>query len=386
MTDSSATTAQAFFDYCVVHQLPFAFYQLPSSAGNMAAKLEPMVVAQNSSVVHKLSSEAGYSQARGFMFAPFHEYREFSKVLIQPDVHTLLNALPSLDFYNGTIPVVEHEEHAGLEREPTTEKEYSDYISRIKVLIAEKKFSKVVAARSIEVKKPADFHPVAMFEKLCKEYPTAFVSLVSIPEYGLWIGATPELLLRVKEEKFTTYSMAGTQSNSPKSPESGWGDKEVEEQELVSIYIGEAFQKVIKRQPVVAKHGTVQAGNVIHLQTEFELSDAPLRDWQKLVDELHPTPAVAGLPKEEAISFILKNENSEREFYAGFLGPINFDEEVHLFVNLRCMKVLPHRLQLFVGAGITLHSQPKYEWRETNMKAKTLLRVIQQMFPQAELF
>jgi isochorismate synthase len=91
---------------------------------------------------------------------------------------------------------------------------------------------------------------------------------------------------------------------------------------------------------------------------------------------LHPTSAVAGMPLEASLEFLKQNEGYDREFYAGYLGPINFDNNIHIFVNLRCMKLLDNQALLFAGAGITIDSVPEKEREETEIKFKTLLNVI----------
>jgi isochorismate synthase len=95
------------------------------------------------------------------------------------------------------------------------------------------------------------------------------------------------------------------------------------------------------------------------------------------VDAMHPTPAVAGQPKEDAIQFIKGLEPHDRDYYTGFLGPVNQGKgEIDLFVNLRCLKITPDYLSLYVGGGITLDSDPADEWNETRWKAESLLKIL----------
>ena len=79
------------------------------------------------------------------------------------------------------------------------------------------------------------------------------------------------------------------------------------------------------------------------------------------------------------MDFIRNTEKHSREYYTGFLGPVGIDDLMQLYMNLRCMKVLDDRLMLFVGGGITLDSVPYEEWEETEIKADTLLSVLQDM-------
>ena len=91
---------------------------------------------------------------------------------------------------------------------------------------------------------------------------------------------------------------------------------------------------------------------------------------------MHPTPAVCGLPKNKALEFLLKNEIHNREFYSGFLGPVNIGKSSALFVNLRCMQLKDKEAVIYVGCGITADSQPEKEWEETQLKSQILLSVI----------
>jgi isochorismate synthase len=95
-----------------------------------------------------------------------------------------------------------------------------------------------------------------------------------------------------------------------------------------------------------------------------------------LLNLLHPTPAVAGLPKEEARRFILENEGYPRRYYSGFAGWLDTAGRSDLYVNLRCMHIRPHRLTLYSGGGLLPSSVMETEWRETEDKLQTMLSVI----------
>jgi isochorismate synthase len=97
---------------------------------------------------------------------------------------------------------------------------------------------------------------------------------------------------------------------------------------------------------------------------------------------LHPTPAVGGFPKLNAINFINENEGYNREYYSGYLGEINYNDNfaTDLYVNLRCMQIQKNndnfQAHLYTGCGITKDSIPEKEWFETVNKAMTLKNVL----------
>lgn len=82
------------------------------------------------------------------------------------------------------------------------------------------------------------------------------------------------------------------------------------------------------------------------------------------------------MPLESALEFLKENEAYDREFYSGYLGPVNIQNNINLFVNLRCMQLLWNRAIVYAGAGVTVDSVPSTEWEETEMKMNTLLNVI----------
>jgi len=243
-------------------------------------------------------------------------------------------------------------------------------------------FEKIVPARARQVELGAEFDIIASFEKLCSAYPQALISYVSIPGFGNWLGASPELLVSVEDKRiFKTVALAGTLPYQPgidlKSV--AWTQKEIEEQALVERYVISCFKRVRLRE--YEEHGpkTAVAGNLMHLKSEFTV-DMKATNFPQIgsvmLDLLHPTSAVCGMPLEPSLNFLNNNESHERRFYAGYLGPVNVHNNIELFVNIRCMQISGTRATLYAGAGVTIDSVPEKEWNETEMKLNTLLNVI----------
>src|SRR5690606_5345125 len=86
--------------------------------------------------------------------------------------------------------------------------------------------------------------------------------------------------------------------------------------------------------------------------------------------------AVCGMPRVASIDFLKVHEGFDRQLYSGYLGPVNIDEETHLYVNLRCMQLLASKAAVYAGAGVTVSSNPVKEWQETELKCETLLNVV----------
>jgi isochorismate synthase len=254
-------------------------------------------------------------------------------------------------------------------------------------------FEKVVLSR-VEGLPISEENPIQLFQSLLSVYPTAFVYLWYHPDIGLWLGATPETLLNIEGLRFKTMSLAGTKKHNDTS-ETAWGTKEINEQQIVTDYIVNNLQGVLNNINVKGPN-TVKAGQLFHLQSKISgiLKSGILKS---VVETLHPTPAICGLPKAEAKNFILNNEKYNREFYTGFLGELNIKTSKsrntnkrnvennayssikttsELFVNLRCMQIKNKHALIYVGGGITKDSDPQLEWEETVNKTQTMMRVL----------
>lgn len=244
-------------------------------------------------------------------------------------------------------------------------------------------FQKVVLSRKLSIRKPeavGSDEIISLFKKLESLYPSAFVYCWFHPKVGLWLGATPERLVSVVGNKIKTMALAGTQKYTEKM-KIVWGKKEREEQQLVTDFILSALQPV---SSTISVGETVshRAGQLVHLKNDITAVLSDGNDLKNLIQQLHPTPAVCGLPKEQAKQFILENEHYNRRFYTGFLGESNMinsndaPRESDFYVNLRCMQIDEQSINIYVGGGITKDSDAEAEWQETVNKAQTMLAVL----------
>jgi isochorismate synthase len=179
-------------------------------------------------------------------------------------------------------------------------------------------------------------------------------------------------LISVENNNFSTMALAGTKSYLG-SRDVVWGSKERREQQLVTDYISEELKGF---NLSVGRPFTLKAGSILHI---CSIINGVLRDTDQiteLIKKLHPTPAVCGIPMKVAKEFIIENENYDREYYTGYLGRIDSNKGLNLFVNLRCMKVEDDYADLYMGGGITMESEPINEWKETCVKSLTMKRVL----------
>lgn len=270
--------------------------------------------------------------------------------------------------YSSADKVVKSEEKRSVIGIEETRKE--DYLIQCQSIIDKIKdgqASKVVLSRvkitSLEISLKS------MFLRLVDKYLNAMVFVYSFGD-EVWIGASPETLLKVDGDEFMTMALA---ASKPIDDEREWTKKEIQEQAYVEGYV----ESILKDKGLVfSKKGpnTTIAGPVKHIISEFE-GRLGKTNYFDLLKDLHPTPAVCGIPLVEAKKIIKQTEKHDRMDYTGFLGPIS-SKVLHMFVNLRSAKIVDQKIYLFLGGGITDGSIPEDEWEETELKANTILSIL----------
>jgi isochorismate synthase len=361
----------------------FALWRLPhSDSVHFAASGRPL----------KLAEVNMEGAASGFIFAPFDPLQE--KIHLPADefftfrsgqiVASQGSVFESRKNKMSPEPVRKSRYYIGPAKavSSTGESTYKELVKRSSEEVAKGTFEKVVPSRCRELDLSKDFDLLNTFDELCAQYPHALVSVFSSPLTGTWVGATPEMLAGItRDQHFHTAAVAGTQRFAPGTDlrSVSWTQKDIEEQALVERYVISCFKKIRLREYDEYGPKTSVAGNVIHLKTDFEV-DMVATNFPQLgsimLKLLHPTSAVCGMPLQVSLDFIRKHEGYDREYYSGFLGPVNVDGESCMYVNIRCMQLLANKAILYAGAGVLADSDPDKEWAETEMKMSTLDRII----------
>ncbi|MFT7057421.1 MAG: isochorismate synthase [Roseivirga sp.] len=382
---------KSFLRAAFKHNLPITFWCLPHSKFiNVMTSMSQAIAIDRLDLEHT---------KRGFIFSPF-DLEKQKALYIQGDLHFTFNR-ESKDHFITTEVSKDDRINAFLNDvekfnastdsklnyyttnspQNAEAQNYQEIVKRGIQAIREGDFQKVVPARTTRVSLKQPFDISEKFLKLTEAYTNAFVSLTSIPQAGTWLGATPELLMEVEQGVFKTVALAGTQQRDALEGinETAWTQKEIEEQAMVSRYIVDCFKKIRLRDFKEKGPRTIVAGDLLHLKTEFEVNMKETNFPELgtvMLELLHPTSAVAGMPKAPALAFLQKNEGFDRSFYSGFLGPIQVEDKSSLFVNLRCMQVLKNEAILYAGAGVTEDSNPEKELEETGLKFNTILNIL----------
>ncbi|MCB9201913.1 MAG: chorismate-binding protein [Flavobacteriales bacterium] len=243
-----------------------------------------------------------------------------------------------------------------------------EYISKIESCVSELKsnssIDKVVLSRKkiIPIDKEINYKQTIL--NLKKRFPNTLVYLFK-KNNEVWLGATPELLASLNEDNFKTISLAGTLP-----VDEAFSDKEYEEQEMVTQFIKDILGKYTQSVKV-SNLKEINYNNIKHLVTEFQAKISS-NEFEKLIEKIHPTPAICGLPQDKSFVYIQENENYNRNFYSGKIN-INLENQKIAYVNLRCMKVYSNAIELYAGGGITSSSNSEKEWTETELKMQLIL-------------
>lgn len=244
---------------------------------------------------------------------------------------------------------------------------YAIKINQAKEFIEKNEVKKLVLSRRkllmyLDIDSEKKLSLTKSFLKFCESYPSAFCYLFE-KNNEIWMGGFSEILGKFNKNTnlFETMSVAGTLPL-----EESWTDKEIEEQKAVTEYIQSILRKFSSNLKVSSTKDLI-SGNIKHLKTDFSAEISP-ESLDKIISELHPTPAVCGFPKELCAQGIKSIEHFNREFYAGYIK-VETGDFVYYFVNLRCASFFKNYAFLFVGGGITLKSDAQKEWEETELKS-----------------
>ncbi|RED23575.1 isochorismate synthase [Flavobacterium cutihirudinis] len=337
--------------------LPFVLYSKPNTTNLVG-------ILQQNNTLFKVSD---YSE-KGFVFASFDE----KQLILIPENESEIITVEKV------ATSFETKEIEDLGFDPEAKFQYEYLVAQGIQAIKNEEFKKVVLSRSEEVPL-SEFDFIETFQHLVQLYPATFCYCFFHPKIGMWMGATPEKLLKANGNVFETMALAGTQKDNNQT-EIVWQQKEKDEQQFVTDFIVKRLRE-FTASVVVSEPYSLKAGSIWHIKTDISGVLKGNSTLEEVVDTLHPTPAVCGLPKKKSKAFILENEKYERTFYTGFLGELNSsfsgeNSSSDLFVNLRCMQIQENKAILYMGCGITKESIPEKEWEESVNKSMTMKRVL----------
>ncbi|MFB6340620.1 chorismate-binding protein [Saccharicrinis sp. FJH62] len=340
---------------------PYVLYRFPKSK-----TIQYFRIAKTTILDHTYSGLTG----SGFIFAPFKASPQHPVCFFEPEYEKTFPAHLSFSVDPENLFTIDSDFLS------TSREKYGKKFKRIMdILNSDSGIRKLVLARKFFLGTTNIADPGIIMHNLNKAFPNSFLFFVNHPNLGVWCGATPENLLSISHQNGKTVALAGTQKIEDMSPLS-WTDKEYEEQHLVEIFIEKKLNELTAN---IKKSGpeSVFTGNLAHLCTNYSFEIDPVNSIS-LLKALHPTPAVCGLPKRQSLQIISEIEGFDREYYAGFLGPVSNNGEhiTDVYVTLRCFKICKQGMEFFIGGGITKQSMEQPEWDETENKLESILPYI----------
>ena len=248
---------------------------------------------------------------------------------------------------------------------------YREAVERGLELVESGALRKLVLAvrQHLELDQPLD--PLRLLAHLRQRQPGSCRFLWQQGEGTALLGASPERLLAVRQGRLRSDALAGTAPIGPLADQLTTSGKDRHEHELVVEAITQALWKAglaphRPRHPRLARHG-----QLVHLHTPIT---AALGDQQPLAlaEALHPTPAVAGLPRRQAMAWLRSLEPFERGHYAAPIGWIDNGGDAELRVAIRSGSLRGRQLVLTAGAGLVRGSVPERELQEVALKLGVL--------------
>jgi menaquinone-specific isochorismate synthase len=249
--------------------------------------------------------------------------------------------------------------------------------------IGEGAYDKIVLSRAVDLVFDNSCQPLRILNRLRQDYPVCNIFSLQHENGASFIGATPERLVAVTEGRFTTEAIAGSAARDPDAGvdarlarELLASEKDLREHQHVVESIRRRLADLGLEAWVGDHPGLLVLPNVQHLRTPIEGDMPDSMHILDLAESLHPTPAVGGTPREDALPDIAAWEPFSRGLFAGLTGWFDTRGNGEFAVGIRSALTRGSSARLYAGAGIVSGSQPEAELKETSLKMEALLRCI----------
>lgn len=258
---------------------------------------------------------------------------------------------------------------------------YERAVAEAVEMIRRGRLSKVVLARTIRVEAGRTLDPRELLRRLRAVEPDGFSFAVDLGEGRTLVGASPELLISRFGRAIRANPLAGSAPRAGDPAEDranaqrlGSSPKDRQEHAIVVEDVFRALHPLCRELTHDREPQLLATANVWHLSTRFRgvLRDANVTALD-LVRALHPTPAVCGEPRDEAMRAIGELEPVPRGAYAGAIGWMDAKGDGVWALALRCAELRGRSARLFAGAGVVADSVPAAELDETERKFRAFL-------------
>jgi len=243
---------------------------------------------------------------------------------------------------------------------------------------------KVVLSRPVTVELEGPLHLAAVLRRLRAGEPSCTIFSMPVPD-GAFFGASPELLVARHGGRVSCHPLAGTvargdtaRSDADAQRDLARSAKNREEHRYVVEEIAAALAPYCDELSVPDEPSLVAFRSVAHLGTRIEGRLARSVEVLDLLDRLHPTPAVGGTPRADALEFIARSEAGERGYWAGPVGWVGAAGDGEWMIGIRSARLHDDgtSVTLRAGSGIVVGSDPDAEAAETDVKLATVLEAV----------
>lgn len=257
--------------------------------------------------------------------------------------------------------------------------QWGSFVQRALETISDSSVEKIVGARTLHVTSASSICAANVLRKLHKDNPSARV--FAFGRYNSYfVGATPEILFNAHSGQFKTMALAGSapRSTDPKEDEllgqklMACGKERLEHDYVVRTVL-KALEPLCSQLHVDTAPSLHKLPKLQHLVTHFCGTIHTEHSLLEIIDRLHPTPAVGGLPLSPALKFLRTHENFDRGWYASPIGWLDADGNGEFMVALRSGLINEQHATLFAGCGLVAGSNSEQEFRETQLKFTTML-------------
>lgn len=314
------------------------------------------------------------------------------QVTAGPD-HALLTAIGppgELDqLLNAAVHQLEHVEGADRRpvmvaslREVPTAEDYAAMVSKALGAIEAHTVSKVVLARSIELRAERSLDPAAVSERMAEREPACVRYAVPLEEHGRLVGASPELLLSITGSMARSHPLAGTLpiDAADDDPSSLLRSaKDLDEHRLMVEELAAMMGALLVDMDVPDGPSVVTLRSVAHLGTllsgRLPLGPGSVEPLD-LLQAMLPTPAVGGVPQAPSLSLIAELEGARRDYFAGCLGWFDQAGDAEFVLAIRGAALRDTHSIIRAGAGIVADSDPRGEAAETRSKLASVIETV----------
>lgn len=242
---------------------------------------------------------------------------------------------------------------------------------------------KVVLAHAVDVVSCLPFQWAQSLHNLRRLHPDCRVFSMSNGRGQTFLGASPERLIAMRDRHLITDALAGSapRGTSPQADQDLAQQllnnaKERREHQLVVDFMGDRLRALGLNPAIPTRPTLLPLANIQHLHTPIQATVPASLPPLTILANLHPTPAVAGMPGAIALECIQQYETFERCLYAAPLGWVDGQGNAEFIVGIRSALLNGCRARLYAGAGIVAGSDPTRELAEVKLKLQALLRAL----------